>query len=130
MVYLSKKDVQIIIKELPNTSNEEMKRILQKLRSQKNLIYVRTEREIKKLLQKAFNEKRRVKIKYYSPHSDENTNRIIDVYQLHKDCIIAFCNLREDKRTFVIDRINSDAILDEIYSIPKGWAPESIILDK
>ncbi|MBU0760966.1 MAG: WYL domain-containing protein [Nanoarchaeota archaeon] len=49
---------------------------------------------------------------------------------MHKDCIVAFCNLREDERTFVIDRINAAALLDDKYSIPKGWEPESIILDK
>ncbi|MFH1271113.1 MAG: WYL domain-containing protein [Nanoarchaeota archaeon] len=69
-------------------------------------------------------------INYYSLSSDESTTRIVDIYQMHKDCIVAFCNLREDERTFVIDRINAAALLDDKYSIPKGWEPESIILDK
>ena len=62
--------------------------------------------------------------------SDEVTNRIIDVYQLHDDCVIAYCHLRNDERVFRIDRINKAAILDEKYKIPKGWEPESIILNK
>lgn len=48
---------------------------------------------------------------------------------MHKDCIIAFCHLREEERTFVVDRINKAALLDEKYKIPKNWTPESIILD-
>lgn len=50
--------------------------------------------------------------------------------KFHIDCIIAYCHLRGEERTFVIERINSAAILNERYTIPKGWCPESIILDK
>ena len=81
-------------------------------------------------MKEAFKAKRKVKINYYSLSSDEVTNRIIDIYQLHNDCVVAYCNLRKDERTFVIRRINKAALLDERYSIPKGWNPESIILNK
>ncbi|MDP3027488.1 MAG: WYL domain-containing protein [Nanoarchaeota archaeon] len=131
MVYLSKKDAGIVIKELSKNSNAEIKGIVKRLKSlEKRKIYVTNKSDIRKLLHKAFNEKRKIKIKYYSPHSDENTMRIVDIYKIYSGVIACFCHLREDERNFVIDRINSVAILDERYSIPKGWSPESIILDR
>jgi len=130
MIYLSKKDVNTIIRELSNTSNKKIKCMLKKIKSSKKKVYVKNKSEIRKLLQKAFNEKRKVKIRYYSPHSDEHTTRIIDIYQIYTNSIIAYCHLREDERIFAIERINSIAILDEKYIIPNNWSPESIILDK
>ncbi len=131
MAYLSKKDADRIIKELLKTKNKGILVILNKLKSQeKKRVYVHEKSEIRNLLHKAFNEKRKAKIRYYSPHSDEHTTRIIDIYQIYINSIIAYCHLREDERTFAIERINSAAILDETYSIPKNWGPESIILDK
>ena len=44
--------------------------------------------------------------------------------------LIAYCHLRDGERTFIIDRINSTSILDETYSIPKNWTPESILSEK
>ena len=41
--------------------------------------------------------------------------------------IVVFTEVTE---TFAIERINSAAILDEKYTIPKNWSPENIILDK
>jgi hypothetical protein len=131
MAYLSKKDAEIIIKELSNGSKADVKRIIKKLKSpQKMRIYVTSKADINRLLKKSFNEKKKVKIRNYSPHNDENTTRVVDIYKIYNGVITAFCHLREDERNFVIDRINSVAILDEKYSIPKGWSPESIILDK
>ena len=130
MVYLPKKDADRIIKELSNIQNKEIKNIIRKLKNpEKKLTYITEQPKIKALLKRAFKEKRKVKITYYSLSSDEVTNRIIDIYQLHNDCVVAFCNLRDDERTFVMSRINKAAILDEKYSIPKGWSPESIILN-
>jgi len=131
MVYLSKKDTDKILKELSKSSNKEIKRIIKEIKSpEEKIVYIRGLPQIKKLLKRAFKERRKVKMRYYSYHSDENTTRIIDIYDIHQDCIIAYCHLRKDERVFRIDRINSVAILDEKYSIPKGWEPENIILDK
>jgi len=130
MVYLSKKDADTIIKGLSNTPNKGIKRILKKIKSPEKRVYVRDTFEIRKLLQRAFNEKRKIKIRYYSPHSDEFTNRIIDIYQIYRGSVVAYCHLRREERTFVIERINSATILNEKYTIPKNWSPESIILDK
>jgi len=131
MVYIPKKDVEKIAKELSKSQNKEIRKIVKKLNSpEKRRYYVYDGSEIRKLLKKAFDEKKKVKIKYYSPHNDENTTRVIDIYKIYKEVITAFCYLREEERNFVIERINSAVLLDEKYKIPKNWGPESIILDK
>jgi len=130
MVYLSKEDTKKVIKELSKTKNKKLIEIRNKLKSFKKVNYVKEEFEIVNLLNKAFEKRRKVKIRYYTPHSDEHTTRVVDIYQIHKGCIVAFCHLRKEERTFVIDRINSAVILDEKYKIPKNWSSESIILDK
>src|SRR3989344_8457165 len=131
MTYLSKKDADIIIKELSNVSNAKIKRIIKKLKSpEKRRVYVTSKADINKLLKRALKEKRKVKIRYYSPHNDESTIRVVDIYKIYNGVIAGFCHLREDERNFVIYRINSATILEEKYSIPKGWSPESIILDR
>jgi len=90
--------------------------------------YVKEPNQIKKLLKKAFKQKNSIKIKYYSLLSDEVKYRIVDIYQLQSDCIIAYCHLRKRERAFVIDRIIQARLFDEEYKIPNGWSPESIIL--
>src|SRR3989344_9663985 len=131
MAYLSEKDAEIVIKELSKNSNAEIKGIVKNLKSpEKRRVYVTSKADINRLLKRAFREKRKVKIRYYSPHNDESTIRVVDIYKIYNGVIACFCHLREDERNFVIDRINSVAILEEKYSIPKGWSPESIILDK
>ena len=131
MTYLSKKDVEIIIKELSKNPTAKIKSIIKKPKSlEKRRVYVTSKADINILLKRAFKEKRKVKIRYYNPHNDESTVRVVDIYKIYNGVIVGFCHLREDERNFVIDRINSVAILEEKYSIPKGWSPESIILDK
>ncbi|MBS3074546.1 WYL domain-containing protein [Candidatus Pacearchaeota archaeon] len=131
MVYLSKKDAEEVAKALSESNDKKLLVIANKIKNHKKApVYFYDKDDIKRLLRKAFREKRSVKINYYSHMSDEVTNRIIDVYQLHDDCVIAYCHLRNDERVFRIDRINKAAILDEKYKIPKGWEPESIILNK
>ncbi|MBI2145314.1 WYL domain-containing protein [Candidatus Woesearchaeota archaeon] len=82
------------------------------------------------LLKKAFEHKKSLKITYYSPHNNEHTTRVIDVYKIWKSAITAFCHLRNEERTFVIARISSVTLLKTRYKIPRGWQPQSIILDK
>lgn len=132
MVYLTKKEAEKLTKELSKNKNKQIKDIIEKLKSpqEKRRIYVTSRADINRLLKKAFNEKRKVKIRYYSPHNDENTARVVDIYKIYNGVITAFCHLREDERNFVINRISSVAILDEKYSIPRSWTPENIIIDK
>ena len=131
MVYLSKNEAREITKALSKIKSKKVSDLVKKINSpQKKLNYVYNQKEIKQLLIKAFKEKRKIKMSYYSLSSDEVTNRVIDIYQLHDDCIVVYCNLREEERTFVIRRINKATLLDEKYNIPAGWTPESIIINK
>ena len=82
---------------------------------------------INQKLREAYNKKQKVKIKYYNLSSDEVRWRVISIYKLKKDFLIAYCHLREEERTFVKDRIISTIIQDEKYEIPKGWTPQSIV---
>ncbi len=130
MVYLTKREEKIILKELSENSSKEIQSIVNKIKNPRKQVYVRGKLEINRLLKKAFKEKRSVKIKYYSPHSDESTARIVDIYIIHDNGITTYCHLRKEERFFRIDRISSATILDEKYKIPKNWKSENIILDK
>jgi len=130
MVSLTKAQKNKLKEILIKSEDKQAKEILEKLNKEKRLEYIHGSKNIRRLLKKAFEEKKKVKIRYYSPHSDEHTTRIIDIYQIYINSIIAFCHLRDEERTFAIERINSVALLDEKYTIPKNWSPESIILDK
>ena len=128
MVSLNKAEANEITKVLSKTKDRKLKKIIRKLNAhQERLIYIYEQKEIKPLLRSAFKEKKKVKISYYSLSSDQVTSRVIDIYQLHDDCIVAYCNLRKEERTFVIRRINRAAMLNESYKIPKCWTPESIV---
>src|SRR3989344_1406689 len=113
MPYLTKEDADRIIQELSRTDNKKIKKIILKINSPKKIIFVRDKPGIKRLLKEAFKQKRSLKIKYYSLSSDEVRFRVIDILNIHNGCIIAYCHLREDERTFVIDRIYSAAILED-----------------
>jgi predicted DNA-binding transcriptional regulator YafY len=96
----------------------------------KGLKYKRELKEIKRILKKAYKEKRKIKMHYYSLSSDESRWRKVSIYQMGKNYIIAYCYLRDGERTFIIDRINAAAILGEKYAIPENWTPESIVSEK
>ena len=81
-------------------------------------------KSINQKLKESFNKKQNIKIKYYSLSSDEVKWRLISIYKLERDLLIAYCYLRDDERTFVKDRIRSAIIQDQKYTIPKGWKPK------
>lgn len=131
MVQLNKSEAREIVKALLNNENEAIKRIIEKMETKSQRpSYIYGNAEIRAILRKALKEKRKVKIRYYSLSSEKTTNRIVDISQLGKDHMIAYCNLREEERVFAIKRIGRAAIMNESYSIPKGWSPQSIILNK
>ena len=125
MVSLTKSEKAKLKSLLINSKDRETKRILNKINHEKKQKYAYDKKEIKTLLRRAYKEKKRVKIRYYSLSSDEVKWRTVDIYQIGDDFIIAYCHLRDGERTFVIPRINRAAILNESYKIPKGWTPES-----
>lgn len=70
-------------------------------------------------------EQRQIKIIYHSLNTDEVTERIIDPYgMLYYDGIwfvFAYCHLREDYRTFALDRIKELEILNTHFKKPEDF---------
>lgn len=131
MVYLRKKETGEITKALSKINNKKITKFIKKINSSQKIVnYIYHQKGIRLLLMRAFKEKKKIKINYYSLSSDEVKSRMVDIYQLHDECIVAYCNLRKEERTFVIRRIKKAMLLDEKYKIPRGWTPESIIINK
>ena len=127
MISFTKTEKNKLKEILTKSKDKQAKEILRKFENEKMLKYVDDKKEIKSLLNKAFKEKKKVKIRYYSLSSDEVKWRTVTIYQLSSDFIIAFCHLRGEERTFVTDRISKATMLDDSYKIPNGWEPESIV---
>ena len=125
MVSLTKAEKMKLKEILTKSKEKEVKSILNKISKEKKLEYAYDKKDVRALLKTAYKEKKKVKIRYYSLSSDEVKWRVVDIYQIGNDFIIAYCHLRNEERTFVISRINQAAILDESYKIPKGWVSES-----
>lgn len=130
MVSLTKAEKNKLKEILTNSKDKEAKEILRKIKKEKKQKYVYDLKDVQALLKKAYQQKKKVKIRYYSLSSDEVKWREVSIYQFDPDFIIAYCHLRNEERTFVTDRISQAAILDESYKIPKGWEPESIVYSK
>ncbi len=125
MVSLTKGEKKKLKEILAESKEIEAKNILNKIKKEKKLKYAYEQKNIKELLKKAFQEKKKVKIRYYSLSLDEVKWREVAIYQFDSDFIIAFCYLRNEERTFVMNRISQAAMFDENYKIPKGGVPKS-----
>lgn len=89
----------------------------------------KAEEEIRKLffseiLNKAFRERKTVKIKYISNISGY-TERLLDIYGIELPYFIGFCHLRKEGRTFTLDRIDTIEITDRDYDF-KGYIIEQL----
>jgi len=127
MVSLTKYEKERLKSILIKSKDKEAGKILNKIKNEKKLKYIDDKKEIQILLRQAFKEKKKVKIRYYSLSSDEVKWRTVSIYQFGHEFIIAYCHLRNDERTFVINRISKAAMLNENYKVPDGWKPESIV---
>lgn len=80
-------------------------------------------------INRAISEYKRIEITYRALYSDEKTIRKVDPYYLTFEpgdgfwSLRGYCHLREDFRTFVLDRIISLRPLDEHF-LPKTISPE------
>jgi len=72
-------------------------------------------------LEKAFNNRNRVEIEYFSMEKAEGVGRKIDIYYKSRRYIIAFCHLRKAIRKFRTSRIMSAKLTKEKYTIPKDF---------
>jgi len=125
MVSLTKAEKTKLKEILVKSNDNEAKKILDKINNERKLKYTCDKKQIIQLLRKAFQEKKKVKIQYYSHMSDEVTMRKVAIYKFEPEVITCYCYLRDDERVFRTDRINKAVMLDETYKIPKGWTPES-----
>jgi len=130
MVSLTKTEKNKLKEILNKSRDKEAREILRKINEEKKQKYVYDLKDVQALLKKAYKQKKKVKIRYYSLSSDEVKWRTVSIYQFDPDFIIAYCYLRNEERTFVTDRISRATILDESYKVPKGWKPESIVYSK
>lgn len=78
-------------------------------------------------INRAISEYKRIEIAYKALYSDEESTRKVDPYYLlFRDGfwhLRGYCHLREELRTFVLDRIISLRLLDEHF-LPKPISPE------
>lgn len=78
------------------------------------------------ILKEAVSSNLSVVINYYSMSSDETAKRKIDTYNIFFNngapYLAAYCHLREDIRTFRVDRIKDIKLTDNYYSIPDDYS--------
>ncbi|MFW6237791.1 MAG: helix-turn-helix transcriptional regulator [Halanaerobiales bacterium] len=86
-----------------------------------------------KVIEKAIDRERKLKINYYSLSSDETRKRTIAPYGIAyregAGYVIGFCYLRNEKRIFRIDRIEDIHILQEGFSRPESFSLEDYFED-
>ncbi len=73
------------------------------------------------VLEKAFEQLKRVEIEYFNMESAEFVKREIDVYYKSRKYIIGYCHFRKDIRKFRTSRIASAKLTKEKYKIPKDF---------
>lgn len=85
--------------------------------------YLPHEKENKDFLQlilRSINLRKKISMEYFAIHSQENSNREIEpvgVYLMANEWyLIAFCLLRNDYRTFRVDRIKQLHLLQDVFS--------------
>jgi predicted DNA-binding transcriptional regulator YafY len=79
------------------------------------------------LIHQALHERRRLRLRYYSMHRDEETDRAVDPYHLTYHAgglyLVGHCHLRKDLRIFAVERIRAARLLVERYTIPADFDP-------
>lgn len=77
-------------------------------------------------INRAVADRKTVEFGYWSLKSDERTTRKVDPYKIWfydgTIYVIGHCHLRQDIRTFVIDRINMLQVLDDCFKIPERFS--------
>ena len=73
---------------------------------------------VHKTVDKAFNNKLRLEIEYFSMQEEAAIKRKIDIYAKNSKYIIGYCHLRNAIRKFRLSRIIKAKITNEIYKIP------------
>jgi len=88
-----------------------------------------TER-LQPVLQRAIDEGRALRLRYYSASRDETSERTVDPLRMfeadRRDYLEAWCRQAEGLRVFRLDRIEDVTLLDEPAAVPEGVQPRDI----
>ncbi len=78
---------------------------------------------INEILHNAFTQRRTIEIEYSTPAANAGKRHLreIDIYKFDLGKVIAYCHLRNDMRTFNIQRILSVKFTDKTYTIPSDF---------
>lgn len=108
-----------IAKQLPERKIKDLNEII--LRRKYSTFRNKIDEGIYELLQKAFESKKQVEIKYFSMGRGTGIRRIIDIYHLTSKYIIAFCHLRKAMRKFRVSRVMDAKLMKQKYKIPLNF---------
>jgi predicted DNA-binding transcriptional regulator YafY len=81
--------------------------------------------DILPVIEQAIRESRTLEVSYYSMSREEFTIRRIDPYGLKRQgdlhWLVAYCQFREDRRVFRVDRIRAAALTSDVYRMPDDF---------
>ncbi len=87
---------------------------------------VEVDPELLSRLYKAMEDRKRVKMVYYTAGRDETNERTVDPYHMHNVngnwYLIAYCHKRREVRSFLVGRIRSLEELEESFEIPADFS--------
>jgi proteasome accessory factor C len=88
------------------------------------------EQRVLPLLQRAIDERRALRLQYYSASRDETGERTVDPLRLFeadgRNYLEAWCRQAEGMRVFRLDRMEDLTLLDEPSSVPAGVQPRDL----
>lgn len=87
---------------------------------QKIPVYWHKRYDIKKKLKKAYDSKKKAEILYKTYRQPKSLKRVIDIYSIEAEKVIAYCHYKKSLRTFNINKIESINICDNMYEIQKN----------
>lgn len=74
--------------------------------------------KVYRTVNKAFNDKLRLDIEYFSMSKEKAISRKVDIYAKNSKYMVGFCRLRQAIRKFRLSRIVSAKLTDKTYRIP------------
>lgn len=103
---------------LRNNTKDKANLLSNRIASRQNSEYERTSNNLS-ILQLALTNFNLVQIKYYSPDTNQTTERIVEPFAIYTSqenwLLIALCRLRNDYRAFRLDRIEHLAVQNQTF---------------
>ena len=103
---------------LRNNTKDKANLLSNRIASRQNTEYERSSNNLS-ILQLALTNFNLVQIKYYSPETNQTTERIVEPFAIYTSqenwLLIALCRLRNDYRTFRLDRITYLAVQSQKF---------------